>query len=114
MLHFVPRILFDSCSQLSYVTPHLKRKLSLESIKQRAISIQTLGKIDSRNTLELFELCVISNDDKEIPINRFVKDICTPVTSKKLNLAKTYPHLNNIKLEDSNIDNKNLSMGIFY
>ena len=82
------------------------------SIKQRDISIQTFGKIDSRDTLEQVELCVISNDDKEIPINCFVKDICTPVTSQNLKLAKTYPHLNNIKLADSNTDNTNLKIDI--
>ena len=81
------RIYFDSCSQLSCVTPNLKRKLNLASIKQRDISIQTLGKIDSRDTLEQVKLCVISQDDKEIPINCFAKDICTPVISR--NLAKT-------------------------
>ena len=83
------RILFDSCSQLSYVAHHLKRKLNLASIKQRDILIQTFRKIVSRDTLEQVESCLISNDDKEIPINCFVKDICTPVTSQNLNLVKT-------------------------
>ena len=62
-------------------------------MEQRGISIETFGKIDSRDTLKQVELCVINNDNKEISINCFVKDICTPVTSQNLNLAKTYPHL---------------------
>ena len=66
-----------------YVTANLKRKLKLGSIKQRDIanfSIQTFSKIDSRDTSEQVELCVTSNDEKEIPVRCFVKDICAPVT----------------------------------
>ena len=84
---FHEKNLFDSCSQIYYVTPNLKRKLNVASIKQRNISIQTFGEIHSRDTLEQVELCAISNNDKEIPINCFAKDICTPVTSN--NLAET-------------------------
>ena len=54
------RVLFDSCSQLSYVRPELKRKLNLASIKQRDISVQTFGKIDSRDSLKQVELCVFT------------------------------------------------------
>ena len=42
----------------------------------------------------------------------FCGSICTPVTSQILNLSKTYPHLNNIKLEDSNTDDKNSAIVI--
>ena len=55
-------------------------------------------------------MCVISNDDKQIPTNCFAKDICTPVTSK--NLAETYPYLNSFQLADSNTDNRNLARDI--
>ena len=98
-------------SQL-YVTTNLKRILNIATIKQRDISVQAFGKTDPRDTLDQVELCVISNDDKEIPINCFVKDICTQVTLQTLNLTKTYPHFNSIPLVNSNIDNKNLAIDI--
>ena len=98
-------------SQL-YVTTNLKRILNLASIKKRDISVQAFGKTDPRDTLDQVELCVISNDDKEIPINCFLQDICTPVTLQNLNLAKTNPHFNSIQLVNSNIDNKNLAIDI--
>ena len=41
MLH--ARVLFDSCSQLSYATPSLQRKLNLVSTKQKEISIQAFS-----------------------------------------------------------------------
>ena len=107
------RVLFDSCSQLSYATPSLKRKLKLTSKKQRDISIQAFGKNDTRNTLEQIDLVILSKDRKEIPISCFVNEICTPITSQKLNFAKeNYSHLKNVDLADSNIDNKNLEIDI--
>ena len=111
MLH--PRVLFDSCSQLSYATPSLQRKLNLVSTKPKDISIQAFRKIDSRDTLNQVDLVILSNDKKEIPINCFVKDICTPITLQNLSFAKReYAHLKNFNLADSNIDNKNLNIDI--
>ena len=68
MLH--ARVLFDSCSQLSYATPSLQRKLNLFSTKQKEISIQAFGKIDSRDTLDQVDLVILSTDKKEIPISK--------------------------------------------
>ena len=44
--------------------------------------------------------------------NCFIQDIYSPIKTQNLNLTKTYPHLNNIKLAESNIDNKSLAIGI--
>ena len=104
MLH--ARVLFDSCSQLSYAT-------YLVSTKQKEISIQAFGKINSRDTLDHVDLVILSTDKKEIPISCFVKVICSPITSQNLSFAKReYAHLRNINLADSNIDNKNLNIDI--
>ena len=37
------RILFDSCSQLSYVSPSLRSKLKLPTIDSKEIKIRTFG-----------------------------------------------------------------------
>ena len=111
MLH--ARVLFDSCSQLSYATPSLQRKSNLVSAKQKEISIQAFGIIDSRDTLDQVDLVILSTDKKEIPISCFIKDFCTPITSQNLGFAKReYAYLRNINLADSNIDNKNLNIDI--
>ena len=82
-----------------------KRKLNLAPIKQRDILIQTFANIDLRDILEQVELCVISNDDKDILIQCFVKDISAPLISQNSNLAKPSPYLINMKLAaDSNIN----------
>ena len=66
MLH--ARVLFDSCSQLSYATPSLQRKLNLVSTKQKEISIQTFGKTDSRKTLDQVDLVILSTDKKKFQL----------------------------------------------
>ena len=83
------------------------------SIKQIHISVQTFCKIHSRDTLEQIELFVISNDDKEIHNNCLAKDPCTLVTSQMLNIAKTYPQLNNMKLVENNIAKESLALSFF-
>ena len=98
---------------MSYATPSLQRKLNLVFTKQKEISIQAFGKIDSRDTLDKVDLVILSTDKKEIPISCFVKDICTLITSQNLSFPKRkYAHLKNINLADSNTDNKNLNIDI--
>ena len=81
------RIYFDTTHECirnvydyRYISSHnVKRTQGVPypSIKQRDISIQKFDKIDSGGTSEQAESCVISNNDKEISIYCFLKDICT-------------------------------------
>ena len=54
---------------------HIRRSISVNKTKR--YSIQKFDKIDSGGTSEQAESCVISNNDKEISIYCFLKDICT-------------------------------------
>ena len=51
------RVLFDSCSQLSYITRQLRNRLKLKTVSTRKISIQTFGNKCSENVLEKRRKC---------------------------------------------------------
>ena len=75
-------ILFDSCSQLSYVSPSLRERLHLETIDQKKIPIKTFGNQCIIETLEQVRFCVLDMNGARIPISCFVKEICAPSWSK--------------------------------
>ena len=52
------RLLFDNCSQLSYISPELCEKLNLQSIGTREIVIRTFGNQCSTETLNKVKLSV--------------------------------------------------------
>ena len=106
------RILFDSGSQLSYITPELKTKLGLKVEGVRSICIKTLGSVESKETLEKVNVCVKGSDNSNILISCYVKNICQPLTGQKINLAQNAPHLKRLQLADSNINNDNLQIDL--
>ncbi|XP_065678959.1 uncharacterized protein LOC136093693 [Hydra vulgaris] len=111
-LHYC-RILFDNCSQLSYISPDLCRKLKLECVGKKNINIKTFGNKSSRENLEKVELKIKCLFGKVIKINCYVKDICAPLNGQYINLAKKkYRHLNNLRLADSNLQNGNLGIDV--
>ena len=59
------RVLFDSCSQLSYITPQLRNHLKLKTVSTRKISIQTFRNNCSENILEKVNLHVLALDGSE-------------------------------------------------
>ena len=74
------RVLFDSCSQLSYITPQLRNRLKLKSVGTRKISIQTFGKKCSENVLEKVNLRIFSI--------RWVGNLCHLLCKRKLCTAE--------------------------
>ena len=66
------RVLFDSCSHLSYITPQLRNRLKLKTIGTRKISIQALGNNCSENILEKVNLGILALEGSEICATCFV------------------------------------------
>ncbi|XP_065679841.1 uncharacterized protein LOC136094152 [Hydra vulgaris] len=96
------RILFDNCSQLSYISPDLK--LKLECVGKKNINIKTFGNNSSRDNLEKVELKIKCLFGKVIKINCYIKDICAPLNGQYINLAKKkYRHLHNLRLADTHV-----------
>ncbi|XP_065675822.1 uncharacterized protein LOC136092029 [Hydra vulgaris] len=107
------RILFDNCSQLSYISPDLCRKLKLKSIGKKNINIKTFGNNNTKERLEKVELKVKCLFGRIIKIICYVKDICAPINGQYINLAQEkYKHLHNLRLADSNLQNGNLRIDV--
>ncbi|XP_057299451.1 uncharacterized protein LOC130630070 [Hydractinia symbiolongicarpus] len=98
------RILFDSGSQLSYITPQARKKLNLKTVSKKELSIKVFGGEHSTKKLDLvkFEIkSTISNES--INVSTFVNDICKPVSGQTINFAvENYEHLQGLRLADQN------------
>ena len=109
------RVLVDSCSQSSYITPPLRNRLKLKIVSTRKISIQAFGNKCSRNVLEKVNLRISALDGSEICVTCFAKEICAPLNNQNTNLAKqNFPHIKNVLLAVSNPNNESLSIDILF
>ena len=100
-LSYPTRILFDSCSQLSYISPALRAKLNLQTIDVKEIIINSFGNKSEKAVLERVRFSVKGLNDFSISISCFVKDICAPINGQKIDFAvSNYNHLKGLKLAD--------------
>ena len=95
------RVLFDSCSQMSYITPSLATKLNLKPVAAHTVSIKTFGNHVSQEVLNKVNVCFITSEGEDILINCFAKDICAPLTGQQFTHKNDYDHLKNLDLADS-------------
>lgn len=97
------RILFDSCSQKSYVTSNLRRKLNLKSIGSETVMIKTFGKEQaSVKKCDVVQLAVECADNLKVYINAYEIDlICSPLSNQSIEFAQqNYPYLQDLHLAD--------------
>ncbi len=88
------RILFDSGSQMSYITPELRRKLKLRTIGKRELTIKSF--------VELF----VETKVGPVRVEAFVSEISYPLKDQNTEMAvKNYEHLRNLELADKNDSN---------
>ena len=108
------RILFDSGSQLSYISPRARDHLNLETICQKDISIKVFGKSQSKKTLDCVKFAVKSKDgNMNLYVDAFVNPVCYPIEGQKIRLATVhYPHLKGLELADDNPNNLPLDVDI--
>jgi hypothetical protein len=94
------KIIFDSGSQRSYVSDHLKTKLGLKSQRSETLHLNTFGeKRFRRQKCELLQLKLCASNDEQVTIEALnFPVICSPV-SATINL-ENHPHLNGIQLAD--------------
>jgi hypothetical protein len=101
------RVIFDSGSQRSYITQHIKEQLNLNPGKGESLMIKTFGNNESSELkiCENVELVVKdSNGQFAVPVHLFVvPTICQPLGSQEIDKAKrNFAYLNDIELADSN------------
>ena len=99
------RLLFDNCSQKSFVTKELVDKLRLKVIKREQLSVKTFGNDEEKvQTLDVvsFQVKNIKNSIKTSIEAFAVPTICLPISNQVINKAKEkYDVLNEIQLADS-------------
>ncbi|XP_066910124.1 uncharacterized protein [Clytia hemisphaerica] len=107
------RLLFDSGSQQTYISPEAKKLLKLEPIDKKTVSIKSFGNGKSEKDLELVEFEVISKTNEKVLVKALVSDICLPIENQPIEVAvKSYSHLQGIELADSNLYNSPLKIDI--
>nr|XP_047139172.1 uncharacterized protein LOC124815072 [Hydra vulgaris] len=107
------RILFDNCSQLSYISPVIRKRLDLKTIDQKKIIIKTFGNKCMTETLDKVQFCILDINNMSIPVSCYVKEICAPINGQNIEFAiKHYSHLKGLKLAERNCTDKNVRVDI--
>nr|XP_047132422.1 uncharacterized protein LOC124811159 [Hydra vulgaris] len=107
------RILFDNCSQLSYISPVIRKRLDLKTIDQKKIIIKTFGNKCMTETLDKVQFCILDINNMSIRVSCYVKEICAPINGQNIEFAiKHYSHLKGLKLAERNCTDKNVRVDI--
>ena len=97
------RLIFDSCSQRSYVTQAVKEKLHLPVVGRDSLLIKTFGESDARlRTCEIVQVGIKTLCDTTVYIQAYVVPvICGPLTQQPTELTRSsYEHLRELPLAD--------------
>ena len=98
------RLLFDSCSQKSYISTRLTNQLCLPTINTDNVLIKPFGKEDATlKRCDVVQFVVKCTDSLNVFINAYEVDvICGPIANQTIDFAQQhYPHLQNLPLADS-------------
>ena len=107
------RLLFDSGSQMSYISPTARDELRLQSVGKREVIIKTFGNAVDKKNLDVVTFAVRSRDNFNIYVTALVSVICLPVEEQRINLAKReYSHLRHLPLADNNPNDLPLQIGV--
>ena len=106
------RILFDSGSQLNYVTPRIKSLLKLDTLSKKDMCIKTFGGSRQNKSMDYVKLS-IKTEKGNVAVSALVSEISYPLRNQNLSYAKKkYNHLKGLKLADSNDDNTPLDVDV--
>ncbi|XP_068723841.1 uncharacterized protein [Montipora capricornis] len=97
------RLVFDSCSQRSYVTQAVKEKLQLPVVGRDSLLIKAFGESDARlRTCEIVQVGIKTLCDTTVYIQAYVVPvICGPLTQQSTELTQSsYEHLRDLPLAD--------------
>nr|XP_047144811.1 uncharacterized protein LOC100214846 [Hydra vulgaris] len=110
----VARVLFDNCSQKSFVTSDVRKKLNLKTIRNKILNIKVFG--ESCEKPRKFDL--VSIKIKNIQTNHYstfeayvTPIICSPIINQRIDLAKLqHTELANIPIADDLKDGKEIDI----
>ena len=107
------RILFDSGSQGSYITPEARKLLNLKTESKSSMVLKTFATQNRKRTLEKVKFCVKGNRGESVYVSALVSEICTPISGQFVNLAQEkYEHLRHLNLADHNPEGDRLCIDI--
>lgn len=99
------RVLFDNCSQKSYISEEVRDSLKLETCRREAMIIRGFGSTDDEMKYIDVVKVFMRDVSKEfiIEVDLYVVPlICSPLTGQRIELAQaTYRHLLSLNLADS-------------
>ena len=107
------RLVFDSCSQRSYITKELKESLNLPVIGKDYLLIRTFGERDARlRVCDVVQIAMECLNGSLVYIKAFVvPTICGSLSQKPTSLAQTqYKHLQGLHLADSGDESLSIDM----
>ena len=95
------RVLFDLCSQRTYISEELKQKLNLKSLKTETLNLNTFGTDKFRKQkCDLVEINLEGKDGSVIRLKPLVFPIiCSPLSSS-ININE-FPHLKGLEFADN-------------
>ncbi|XP_002168036.3 uncharacterized protein LOC100203217 [Hydra vulgaris] len=110
----VARVLFDNCSQKSFVTSDVRKKLNLKTIRNEILNVKVFG--ESCEKPRKFDL--VSIKIKNIQTNHYstieayvTPIICSPIINQRIDLAKLqHTELANIPIADDLKDGKEINI----
>ena len=97
-------LIFDNCSQRSYVTSALKKELKLPVLGSQTLLLKTFGENTPKlQTCEVVQLCIQSLDGLNIYSKCYVvPQICHPVSCQVIDIANAqYSYLQGLPLADN-------------
>ena len=109
------RIVFDSCSQTSYISNRLKNSLGVQPVNKQSLLVKTFGN-DSPKLMscDLVQISITVTDGLELYVNAFsVPVICSPISNQAVEVAlEKYPHLNGSDLADNSSPSSDVDIDI--
>nr|XP_047141395.1 uncharacterized protein LOC124816304 [Hydra vulgaris] len=110
----IARVLFDNCSQKSFVTSDVRKKLNLKTIRNEILNVKVFG--ESCEKPRKFDL--VSIKIKNIQTNHYstieayvTPIICSPIINQRIDLAKLqHTELANIPIADDLKDGKEIDI----
>ena len=109
------RIVFDSCSQRSYISNRLKNSLGVQPVNKQSLLVKTFGN-DSPKLMscDLVQVSITAPDGLELYVNAFsVPVICSPISNQAAEVAvEKYPHLSGLDLADNSSPSSDVDIDI--
>ena len=106
-------VIFDSCSQRSYITSQAREKLNLPTIGKETLLIKTFGDNSaSVKECDVVQLCVRTLDGMNVYITSYVVPvICSPVSNQQSQgTLECYPYLQGLQLACDTSDSVNVDV----